>query len=419
MLPSINLRAKASTKVLSKYDLEPTLALASPGVGNVCLICTRNKSSYCCPRCFVNYCSAACFQEHGVECTETFSRSRVKDIIDFEEKLKVDESSKPVEMVDEPLKDQSDDGMEDPEEETVDAELSKSLNSLAAKLEKADESNTKVDLSASDTRILKDSMKFASRKVSIERAWWDDHTDSPIKCSQTRLVNPIENDSFKNRCDIVSISTPRIHNLLKRDASGDIVYQVFGVLLGHVVAVRTLNGEWANSGAQGISILADSSLVFCDSNFKPSTVINTVERWLASRPHSLQNYSRKSIQSLVGDVTKITMATEFIIYALIECWVLGCRFQGIISLEQAHAFSGGNMPTCENLKAELDAYKGIFLKPSVRSKESRKNPTVDVADKIARKSYFLLLFCFDPENENALRMLHLGIDAYLIEYVRC
>lgn len=63
------------------------LASSSPlmDIGNaapvVCFVCKIQNASYRCPRCSSRYCSAACYQRHGANCTETFYREHVTDML--------------------------------------------------------------------------------------------------------------------------------------------------------------------------------------------------------------------------------------------------------------------------------------------------------------------------------------------------
>jgi hypothetical protein len=66
-----NLRSRVSKKEVKLHDLKPTESIGSSATGKVCLVCTVNLSSYCCPQCFIPYCSSNCYLKHGVECTDT------------------------------------------------------------------------------------------------------------------------------------------------------------------------------------------------------------------------------------------------------------------------------------------------------------------------------------------------------------
>ena len=81
-----SLRSRVSEKKIKLHDVQPTESLGSSVAGKVCLVCTVNVSSYCCPQCFIPYCSSQCYLRHGADCTEAFSRQRVKAILDLEAK---------------------------------------------------------------------------------------------------------------------------------------------------------------------------------------------------------------------------------------------------------------------------------------------------------------------------------------------
>ena len=79
-----NLRSRVSKKEVRLHDLTPSGVIGSSATGKVCLVCTTNVSSYCCPQCYIPYCSSQCYLRHDVGCTETFSRQRVKSVLDLE-----------------------------------------------------------------------------------------------------------------------------------------------------------------------------------------------------------------------------------------------------------------------------------------------------------------------------------------------
>ena len=45
--------------------------------------------------------------------------------------------------------------------------------------------------------------------------------------------------------------------------------------------------------------------------------------WLRHRPSSLQQISRKIIRAVIEDVLAIIRVWEFVVYAILECWVIG------------------------------------------------------------------------------------------------
>ena len=86
-----SLRSRVSEKKIKLHDIQPTESLGSSVTGKVCLVCTVNVSSYCCPQCFIPYCSSQCYLRHGADCTEAFSRQRVKAVLDLEAKENIKE----------------------------------------------------------------------------------------------------------------------------------------------------------------------------------------------------------------------------------------------------------------------------------------------------------------------------------------
>ena len=83
-----------SDKKIKLFDIQPKESFGSTVTGKVCLVCTVNTSSYCCPQCFVPYCSSQCYLRHGADCTELFSRQRVKAVLDLEAKENINEPTK-------------------------------------------------------------------------------------------------------------------------------------------------------------------------------------------------------------------------------------------------------------------------------------------------------------------------------------
>lgn len=55
---------------------------------DICGICTSAKAKYRCPSCFVNYCSSGCYANHSNNCTESFSKARIKSVFDLEKNIK-------------------------------------------------------------------------------------------------------------------------------------------------------------------------------------------------------------------------------------------------------------------------------------------------------------------------------------------
>lgn len=131
-----NLRTRVSKKEVRLHDLKPTESIGSSVTGKVCLVCTVNVSSYCCPQCFIPYCSSNCYLKHGVECTEAFSRQRVKSVLDLETKERATDTT--VDLPDQRVYGNFRDGKEFHDRENGREDFSDRL------LEDADESDTDV-----------------------------------------------------------------------------------------------------------------------------------------------------------------------------------------------------------------------------------------------------------------------------------
>lgn len=75
--------------------------ISSVNNNKICKVCIRSKSEYCCPTCFIPYCSLNCYKKHNIDCLELFSKQRIKDQLDFEKSLESnDESFKQSEILD-------------------------------------------------------------------------------------------------------------------------------------------------------------------------------------------------------------------------------------------------------------------------------------------------------------------------------
>lgn len=84
-----NLRSKISKKEIQLQDIQPKELIGSVSSGKVCLVCTKNTSSYCCPHCYIPYCSSVCYTKHDIRCTERFNRQRVKNVLEYEKKTNI------------------------------------------------------------------------------------------------------------------------------------------------------------------------------------------------------------------------------------------------------------------------------------------------------------------------------------------
>lgn len=99
MEPSIRFRhlsrPVAGKRTTEKADIQPILwrtgTIAnqeSSSEETCCGVCLQNKSRYICPRCFLPYCSVACYREHSTDketqCTEKFYENKVQEVLKAE-----------------------------------------------------------------------------------------------------------------------------------------------------------------------------------------------------------------------------------------------------------------------------------------------------------------------------------------------
>ena len=263
------LRSRISQREIRVQDAVPVPFLRSSGSGKVCLICTSNKSSYCCPRCYIPYCSAVCYAKHDVDCTEGFNRQQVKQVLDLEAVYGRDPSASPTTST--------------TEVETIFRTYSETWEQTQYEsqfstvgIEDVDEQHNTEDHPPTDESddheisasadITIDTLKhipphLVSRCVQLWVPWWQQDINSasialPSSSSsspqiqQGHLPSTINNQHIRpliaatiNR---IQRTAPRLNSLINTDKlSKDLLgYQIVGVLLGYVVTLRSLNGEW-------------------------------------------------------------------------------------------------------------------------------------------------------------------------------
>lgn len=67
-------------------QLNDLRATSSSGTGVSCLVCQLNEARYTCPKCKVVYCSLSCYKDHDENCSESFFRDRVNNVIAQEQR---------------------------------------------------------------------------------------------------------------------------------------------------------------------------------------------------------------------------------------------------------------------------------------------------------------------------------------------
>lgn len=419
----VDLRAKRATRVVHKSDIQPQLA--APGDGRICIICAKNRSSYCCPQCFVVYCSSSCFQSHNIDCTESFSKGKVQEIISYEKKAKkvaVAQEGGVYVNKEENMRDKNNsddfDHLEDDSEYSEDENESDHCSDAVQHiLEKVSIEPSGVNLCRLDLEERKSllaSVRHATISVKLLTPWWEN--DSNLRNIHPKVIE-LDVETPKTWTILTTdlkTTLPALKSILMTRPSSTISYHVLGLLLGHVLTVRSLNCDLNDDSVQAINILSSSTPVFIDPTFKPQTVAGAVELWLAGQPSALQRQNRKCIRIVLEDVLKITASSDFVIYAIFECWVVSALQLGLISTELAQASSSGNVPVYSDILPVLLTYVDEFRRPKSRSKkgfagssgranagagdsmlEAQAEQICSAADSIARKSFFLLLYCLE------------------------
>lgn len=158
-----------------------------------------------------------------------------------------------------------------------------------------------------------------------------------------------------------------------------------------------------------------------------------IEAWLRYRPPSLQNISRKKIKGLLEDTLSILRYSEFLSFALLECWIAAYSCQclnvkGDVSSEKNEinrclkSLSNNLDGFVDSTLPLMDYYGDIFRKPTppIRGQKSRVYRE-DQAEKIAadllgRKSFFLLLYVLDDNRIEVLKELSVELNEYVSTY---
>ena len=269
------LRSRISQREVRVQDAVPVPFLRSSGSGKVCLICTSNKSSYCCPRCYIPYCSAVCYAKHDVDCTEGFNRQQVKQVLDLEAVYGRDPSASPTTSTAEETSFQTyskawENSQYEPQFNSVDDEdIDEQDNAEDQAQTEESEVHEPFEGTTASADITVDALKhipphLVSRCVQLWVPWW--HQDinnvsialssssstssSPQIHNEEQMPSTISNQHIRQLISAainrIQRTAPRLNSLINTDKiSKDLLgYQIVGMLLGYVVTLRSLNGEW-------------------------------------------------------------------------------------------------------------------------------------------------------------------------------
>lgn len=325
----------------------------------VCLVCTCKQSLYTCSKCFVRYCSAACFQSHNAECTESFSRHRIEGVLRLES-LEADADA-------------------------LDLRL------IADKLRKSNFNVASLDLEEQD--VLARHMTEADRRamalsMQARGMWWEEEDAKESQVS-TRVVATLRS------------SAPRLSQFAQRPASPAVVYQVVSLVIAHVVLMRTTNGDLGGSVQEATDIFVQSlpqQVATADASFRPRSVLEVVEAWTVGsrQQQAVQSRSRSALRALLLDTCHILRRASFVSLALLQVWVLLCAQQGHCGpelLESLCSAQGAKEFPPAALTALLESYVETFGQPV------GGQGVYQAA--LCRKAFYLLLYSLDPDHDEA------------------
>lgn len=255
-----NLRSRISKKEIKLHNLKPTENISSASTGKVCLVCTINISSYTCPQCYIPYCSSECYLKHGIECTEIFSRQRVKKILDYEsiEQKQERESGNEISNVKISLENYRDrNDINDKDETRIVSRITNYGDQAKEDEEEGyiseDEIQSNTDLAhfsedVNINNINKIPSRLLSRLVKLWKPWW-------TSVDEDKTISVLYSNNISEKKRIISkvmteikMTSLRLNTLIQVDKLTKLVgYQILGLILGYVVAMHSVNGEWLNS----------------------------------------------------------------------------------------------------------------------------------------------------------------------------
>lgn len=251
---------------------------------NMCGICSKNQSKYCCPRCEVFYCSLDCYKsEKHSECSETFYQECVTNelmshnaddesrnkMIDILKRMQGDDGIDIDDLIEYDDSVDSDDGNENDLEERL-----KGLN-----LDNADELwNALTEDEQNEFEALLNQGDVGSILQQWE-PWWLYH-------KERKMVQEMNGDdeyekALKNCPDLKAV--PKFDSLTKVQPSAAIKNNIINVLASYAFIMRYFNGEIEPIEAV-IYLLNICTNLDANTNFEdPSIAVeSTVQKCLQS-----------------------------------------------------------------------------------------------------------------------------------------
>jgi hypothetical protein len=367
-----------------------------------------------------------------------FSKERVKNLIDFEKldmKLsRIDiKSNVDQEMSNEAFVDESDDCDNFFEANESDYEAIVNLsNSL--------ESNATIEsLTENQKKLLIHIMKSMSHKMKMKIPWWRKESDSKIQLylknstsNQIKVVHDAteEQTNFRNVMNEIIFMSPKFSSLIHKKPHDDVGYHILAILFGYIVMMRSYNCETSDAIYDAIELLYQSTPAF-QSSFQSSSIADMIQLCLQSQYLSTQSRNklsnRKYIRLLLQDLLLIISHSYTICYALLELFFM---IQSCLSTENdsidLESLFFGNIFTVNSILPTILSYQSIFQsKPNQNrhiSYQRNFNHNHEIIfDRMCRKIYFMMLFCFDQIDETGqssfIKSLEITLSNYIDEYL--
>ncbi|XP_041971634.1 zinc finger HIT domain-containing protein 2 [Aricia agestis] len=223
----------------------------------ICGLCNKNKSKYCCPRCEVLYCSLDCYKsEKHMQCSESFYRECVNDElasneVDDEAKQKMVEILKRMQNGDVNLQDLEDvDGDLNLEDSDDDSDLD--LHSRIKDLNLNDPDaiwNALTNDERNEFEALVNGGDVGSI-LPLWDPWWMYRKGKQLVAE----VKDADNDKYKEKCPALK-NVPEFQSLTSVKPSPSISFNISNILASYAFIMRYFNGEV--DPVEGVSCLLD------------------------------------------------------------------------------------------------------------------------------------------------------------------
>jgi hypothetical protein len=437
---TLDLRKKISSKSSVEYKdsiaIGENLRAVGVSAHKLCAVCHTHTSSYCCPSCFIPYCTAKCYQSHNSECTEIFYKHRVDDVLQLEKHVANQDhelsTSLPHKTADrraasEPLpgseSSSSDDEYEDDQ-----------LHALAERL-KADDYRIE-NITADELILLQQQVQARKNRLTKEislsqeniswKPWFEGGDDMLIASIDYPESLPYRWDgALAHMLDVVN---ERLHLAYERNLKAlpmlrnEHIYHIFAMLASYAILLR-LYQDNLYEGANHMSEEFIASFIYLSGSLEPSfhpqslhEVIEAITHRSARIP-GMQRINNQRLIFILRDVLNIISTSSYASYTFINCW----RISRIAATDDKLSMADSNLL----LDALISYYERFSMKPA---KIEKKRGDVVSHEMIGRKLYFFLLLTSyshgpssDPQQlsyQSCLDKLRESIQSYIKDYLQ-